>query len=204
MKFKNLVGKKFGRLEVLKRVENKGKETMWLCKCDCGKESIVFSSNLLKGHTKSCGCLKKESKGNLKHGFSATKLGYIYCNIKNRCFNVKCKEYKFYGGRGIKLCSEWLKDAKKFYEWATNNGYKEGLTIDRIDVNGNYEPNNCRWISRKEQNKNRRTNILITYNNETYILNDWSKRTGIDSRTIKSRIKKFGICDKVFYKGRLC
>lgn len=203
MKLRDLTGKKFGRLKVLKRVENKGKETVWLCRCDCGKKSVVFSSNLLKGHTKSCGCLKEESKGNFKHGFSKTKLGNIYNSIKDRCFRKKCKEYKFYGGRGITMCEDWKNNSLNFFCWAINNGYKEGLSIDRIDVNGNYEPTNCRWITRAEQSKNKRTNIFITYNNETHILNDWSKITGIDRRTIQSRIKKFGICDKVFYKGRL-
>lgn len=203
MKLRDLEGKRFGRLEVLKRTESKSKETLWLCKCDCGNYSKVFSSNLLKGHTKSCGCLKKEVKTNLRHGFSGTSLNRVYCGIKRRCYIKTCKEYKYYGNRGIKMCDEWLNNPKTFYDWAINNGYKKGLSIERIDVNGKYEPNNCKWIERKEQSKNRRTSIPITYNNKTHILSEWSKITGIDCRTIKDRIKKFGVCDKVFRKGRI-
>ena len=99
------------------------------------------------------------------------------------------------------MCDEWLNSPKSFYNWAVNNGYKKGLSIERINVNGNYEPNNCKWIERSEQSKNRRTSIPITYNGETHILSEWSEITGIDYRTIKDRIKKYGICDKVFHKG---
>ena len=201
MKLRNLTGQRFGKLIVIKRAENKDKETKWLCKCDCGKETVVFSANLLRNHTKSCGCLKFQQGRNIKHGFSGTSLNGIFFGIKSRCYVKSCKEYKYYGGRGIKMCDEWLNNQKSFYDWAINNGYKKGLTIERINVNGNYEPNNCKWIERKEQSKNRRTNISITYNGETRILSDWSKIAGIDYRTIKDRIRKFGMCDKVFCKG---
>ena len=203
MKLRNLTGQRFGKLVVIKRSKHEGKGAKWFCKCDCGKETIVFSANLLKKHTMSCGCLKFKKGKNLKHGYSKTKLGYIYSSIKDRCFREKCKEYKFYGGRGITMCDNWKNNPLTFFNWAISNGYKEGLTIDRIDVNGNYEPSNCRWITRTEQSKNKRTNVFITYKNETHILSEWSKIAGIDYRTIKGRIKKFGMCDKVFYKGRI-
>ena len=200
----DLKGKRFGKLTAIKRAENSKQNTAkWLCKCDCGNTTIVSATYLANGHTKSCGCLKFVKGRNAKHGFSGTSLNRIYCGIKRRCYVKACKEYKYYGNRGIKMCEDWLNNPKSFYNWATNNGYKIGLTIERIDVNGNYEPNNCKWIERKEQSKNRRTSIPITYNNETHILSEWSEITGIDYRTIKDRIRKFGICDKVFRKGRI-
>lgn len=166
----NHIGEKFGRLEILEyykgtcskgiRVRSKVK-----CKCDCGKIVIKSFENLQSGHTKSCGCLSSEviiqrNKDNIKHNKSKTKLYKVYTSMKHRCYSSKHTHYKDYGGRGITICDEWLNDFLKFEEWAYKNGYCDGLTIDRIDVNSSYSPSNCRFISMCEQSQNRRSNIL--------------------------------------------
>ena len=170
MKKLDLTGLKFGRLLVLNRkpLSEKG-NVMWLCKCDCGKETVVSSYNLRSGRISSCGCLRNEislmrlqSKRPLKHGLRKSRLYGVWFSMNNRCDNPKCKAYKDYGGRGIKVCDEWKKSVNNFYCWAMNNGYKEGLTIDRINNDGNYEPDNCRWSTPKEQNVNKRNTIKLS------------------------------------------
>jgi len=190
--FKNLTGQRFSRLIVIERVKNHiqpngSQYVQWLCKCDCGNEVIVLAGHLVSGHTKSCGCLHKEKL--TKHGKSRTKIYQVYRDMKARCYNPNCKPYKNYGGRGIKICNEWKNNFKIFYDWAINNGYQDNLTIDRIDVNGNYEPSNCRWVNKYIQSRNRRTNRYITYNNETHCITDWAEIYGIRKDIIKYRLE---------------
>lgn len=125
-----------------------------------------------------------------KHNSTGTRIYNIYRGLKNRCFNPNDYHYKWYGARGVTICEEWLNNYKSFETWALNNGYQDTLTIDRIDNNGNYEPSNCRWITRKEQSNNKRTNHLITINGETKNITEWAENVRIDRKVIERRLKK--------------
>lgn len=192
----DLTGKKIGRLKIIKEVERKNKYSrVWLCKCDCGNYKEVLQADLMNGNTKSCGCYQKEflQKCRTKHNKRHTKIYHIFAGIKRRCFNKNDKIYHYYGGRGITICDEWLDKDKgfmNFYNWAMENGYRDGLTIDRIDVNGNYEPSNCRWVDMKVQSNNRRSNKIIEINNEKHTLVEWRRINGVSSTTYYRRIKK--------------
>lgn len=196
-KFQDLTGQKFGRLTVIKRAENsKTKQTRWLCKCDCGKTKIILSNSLKSGKTISCGCLHNDLlKQRLsKHQKTKTRLYKVWLRMKARCYNAKVKEYNLYGGRGIEVCNEWKNNYMSFYNWALSNGYDENAkykecTIDRIDVNGNYEPSNCRWVNSTIQSKNKRINFLVTYKNETHCLKDWSEILNINYSVLHKRLK---------------
>jgi predicted nucleic acid-binding Zn ribbon protein len=172
----NYIGKKFGRLTVIERVEDaiipstKKHVVRYRCLCDCGNEKIIRKLHLTNGSIISCGCYQREQLGNRrrKHGFShKEKLYTVWLDMKERCRNPKNIRYNSYGGRGIKVCPEWSDNYLSFREWSLSNGYMEdlresgrnNLTIDRIDVNGNYEPNNCRWITNKENCLNKRNTM---------------------------------------------
>lgn len=165
----DLVGQRFGRLTVLERTNlRRRKKVLWRCLCDCGKETLVITNHLTNGNTKSCGCLHLE--GNRKtHGQCGTRLYRIWKSMKTRCYSPTSPIYKHYGGRGITICDEWQK-FQPFYKWAMANGYSDKLSIDRIDVNGNYEPSNCRWATSEEQHNNTRRNVMLTCNGETLSL----------------------------------
>ena len=205
-KISDLTGKQFGELKVLYlcNYRNKYKRAIWHCQCSCGKEIEVCSNSLIRKNTKSCGCLKlKKIKNlNLKHNESKTKLFYIWIAIKQRCLNYKNGSYKNYGGRGISICKEWTNDFCKFKDWAIKNGYKEGLTIDRIDNNGNYEPNNCRWADKNIQNSNTRRTHFIEYNNKKYTMKQLSKLLQINYNTFANRILTYGWSIEEAIKGK--
>lgn len=191
-KFIDLTGQKFNRLTVIKRLGSQCKSYQWLCLCDCGKYTKVLTHALKNGSTKSCGCLKREKtiERNLKHNLSNTRLHKIWLGIKKRCTNKNCNAYKKYGGRGITICDNWKNDFMAFYNWSISNGYNEYLSIDRIDVNGNYEPSNCRWATIEQQANNKRTNRNITYNGTTKTLSEWAKMYNINYKLLHSRLKK--------------
>lgn len=193
-KFIDLVGQKFGKLTVIARAENKGKATLWLCECDCGNKITVRPYDLKTGKTKSCGCYSSIfiSLSKIKHGKSGTRIYNIYGKIKQRCLNVKDPKYYCYGGRGISICDEWKNDFKAFYDWAISNGYADNLTIDRIDVNGNYEPFNCRWVTLKEQANNKQNTLFVNYQGKTHTLLEWSKILNIKYDTLHGRLKDYG------------
>ena len=205
----DLTGQRFGKLTVIKRLlNNKHNSAMWLCQCDCGGNTITSSAHLNSGHTKSCGCLSKEliAKLNKKHNMYGTRLYIIWHNMKARCNNKSNLAYKNYGGRGIRVCKEW--DDKEngfmnFYNWSMNNGYRDDLTIDRIDNNGNYEPHNCRWATIKEQANNKRNNFCITYHGETHSLKEWCEYLNMNYGTIKSRIKRNLPQELWFFEGEI-
>lgn len=188
----DLTGERFGRLTAIERAESRNGKSMWLCKCDCGKEKIIQAMNLTHGDTKSCGCLQKETIRQISstHNKSKTKLYRVYLHMKARCNNQSDKSYVDYGGRGISVCKEWSESYEEFMKWSYENGYKDGLQIDRIDNNGNYCPENCRWTNRVAQANNRRNNNFIYFNGENKTLSEWERETGIDQSTIWARIYK--------------
>ena len=194
MKFVDLTGQRFGRLTVIKRVENNGKKVMWLCRCDCGNETTVFSGYLRKGDTKSCGCLSNDKlrERRFKHGESRkTRLYNIWLHIKHRT-SGKANEKrtkKWYTDKNIKMCEEWS-DFRNFRDWSNANGYDDSLTIDRIDGNKGYSPENCRWANADIQNRNKSNNINITRNGETKCLKDCCTELGLKYRSICQRIAR--------------
>ena len=192
----DLTGKRFGKLTVLKyhhKVKrNDGKHYLhyYLCKCDCGNETIVCLTHLKNEHTKSCGCIRYEPNRAI-HNLRKHRIYKIWAGIKTRCLNKNSIAYKDYGARGISICKEWESNILPFYNWAIANGYNDNLSIERIDVNGNYEPSNCKWIPKPEQSKNRRSNHLITYNNETHTIADWATNLNINYGKLYLRLKRY-------------
>lgn len=157
------LGKKYGRLKVIEIIKPKKGLTKWRCKCDCGNEYIGIGKYIKYGNIKSCGCIAKELQEN---AIVYKRIYKVWRGMINRCYNPKCESYKNYGLRGIEVCKQWRENAREFIEWAYNNGYDESAkrgecTIDRIDNNGDYEPNNCRWIDMKMQAKNKRRSRRI-------------------------------------------
>lgn len=199
----DLVGEKFGKLTVIafagvKKYDNGNMYSQWLCQCDCGNTFTTLGVTLKYGSVKSCGCLKKESaqeraRRKIKTDVHAEKLYNVWQGMKARCYNINGIAYNCYGGRGITVCDEWKDNYPAFKKWAYENGYDEdapkgACTLDRIDVDGNYCPENCRWVDRKAQANNRRTNRLVEYNGETKTLHEWSIITGISQSVLYARI----------------
>ena len=196
-KFKDLTGQKFNRLVVLERAHNsKSNQTQWLCRCDCGKTAIVRSSSLINGHTKSCGCfgneVRKINTDQTTHGKSHTRLYGIWSEMKGRCFCPTSKIYEYYGGKGVTVCREWL-NFETFYNWAITHGYSDSLSIDRIDVNGNYEPSNCRWADKVTQMNNTTANVFYQFNGEKMTLPQIARRVGLPPSALIQRVKRLNI-----------
>lgn len=194
----DLTGQRFGRLTVLCRSGGHNHQVLWLCKCDCGQTTSITGGNLKSGNTKSCGCLNREaSSARMKlqrhdkgaDGHTYTRLYRIWRGLMNRCFNVADSGYDRYGGRGIKCCAEWtVWDV--FREWAISTGYRDSLTLDRIDNDGPYNPNNCRWANIYQQNNNKRNNHFLCCFGEKHTVAQWSRITGIKPTTIRQRVTR--------------
>lgn len=197
-KSEDLTGQKFGRLTVIERVENKGNHVVWRCHCDCGSEITVRKDHLLTGATQSCGCLKREV--HTKHGVCGTKTYYHWGCIVQRCTNPKNPNYKNYGGRGIKICDEWRNNVQAFYDYISSLPHfgEEGYSLDRIDNNGNYEPNNLRWADRKTQDRNKRTNHTVEFKGVTMTVAEAAEKSGINKNTLLKRIRKGDRGEKLF------
>jgi hypothetical protein len=188
---KDIKGMRFGRLTVLERAENnKHGQARWLCLCDCGSETIVGSGNLSSGNTMSCGCLHREGliTRNTVHGECHSRLYDIWAGMKTRVSNPGRKEFACYGGKGITVCEEW-NDYPAFRDWAMANGYRDDLSIDRIDNDGNYEPCNCRWVDMKTQANNTRRNRFLTVGNMTYTIAEWSRKLNVRSGLIIDHLR---------------
>ncbi len=199
---KACMGERYGRLIIIEDLGyylkngHKRPDHYVRCICSCGNivEEVSFRK-VKNGQTQSCGCLQKErtSVATKKHGLSSDKLYYIRNTMINRCYDKNLPKYKNYGARGIKVCDEWLNKENgfiNFYNWAVDNGYQEGLTLERKDVNGNYCPENCCWIPAQEQAKNKTTTIYLTYKGETKTLADWARELNIDWGTLYYRYSK--------------
>lgn len=190
MQIIDLTGKRFGRLTVIKRGENVVNRPGWICKCDCGKTILVAGGHLRDGHTQSCGCRQRDSviKKNTVHSMSNTRLYNTWNNMKDRCFNPNSTFYSDYGGRGIKVCDEWMYVFQTFYDWAISHGYHEGLTIERVDVNGDYCPENCTWIPFELQARNKRNTLYVDFNGRKVTLMELSEISGMKYSFLYERI----------------
>ena len=203
-KRRDLSGQKFGRLIVIEPAEDvickNGKpKSRWKCVCDCGNEKIVYGENLTAGYTQSCGCIQRAraSEATKTHGDSSSRLYAVWCAIKQRCMNENSKHYNKYGGRGITICDEWTNDFSLFKEWANLTGYDEHAprgecTIDRIDNNKGYYPDNCRWVNQETQMNNVSYNRYITYQGVQYTLSELAKAHNIDAAKLRQRIDRYG------------
>ena len=192
--FKDLTGKRFNHLLVISEAGRTANGNVkWLCKCDCGNDTIVASGNLKNSNTTSCGCNSSKhrlSKMSITHGQTIggnTTEYIIWLRMKERCLKPKCPEYKYYGARGIKICDEWM----DFSTFLRDMGFRpNGLTLERNENNGNYEKSNCRWASRKDQSRNKRNNHWLEYNGELHILQDWADILSVSCGAIDYHLRK--------------
>lgn len=197
---KNIAGERYGKLVAINPIKNKKTKKgsyYWLCKCDCGNYKEIAQNNLHSGHTRSCGCLLGDKHNNVRN--KNKRIYNIYLNMIARCYNKNNISYKNYGAKGITICDEWKENCEAFYIWSIENGYQDNLTIDRINVNGNYEPSNCRWATRLQQANNTTQNRFITYKGETHTLAEWSRILGIYQQKLRYRIDNWGL-EKAFNK----
>ena len=179
----DLTGQRFGRLTVLRRAENRGRRVYWFCACDCGETREILGQNLRNGRVTSCGCWNREKaalrmkQNKTTHGLSKTRLYKIWIKMRERCEAKDERRFRLYSGRGIRVCSEWS-DFLAFKNWAESHGYREDLELDRINNDGNYCPENCRWTTRTVQVRNRRNTAVETINGETKSVAEWSEIFG--------------------------
>lgn len=188
---KDLTGERFGRLTVIRRTGKDERGVLWECLCDCGNTKIVVGKNLRSGRTQSCGCLLNETRKLPKvktHGLTRTRIYREYGSMISRCRPTYHMHSRYYD-RGITVCNEWTGEGafERFYSWAMQNGYSDDLTLDRIDNDKGYSPNNCRWVSNKEQQNNRGDNVYITINGATKTMKQWSEAFGVDYGKVKAR-----------------
>lgn len=187
----DIIGKRFGRLTVFSYAGR----ARWNCLCSCGSFSVPEGANLRNGHTLSCGCYKRDrtSATHRTHGLAGTRVYGLYRDMINRCYRPQVKSFDCYGGRGISVCEEWRSGFEPFYEWAVLNGYRRGLTLDRIEVNGNYEPTNCRFVTRIESARNTRTNVFIEHEGQSKTMAEWALVFMIPYKLLQQRLVRDGL-----------
>lgn len=207
-KHQDLTGMKFGRLTVLKEVEKEGSgDYKWLCQCDCGNVVVKSGNSMKSGNTKSCGCIKREllakrNRENRKWDIKNDRIHRIWGAMRHRCYSKNDVHYDNYGGKGITICDEWLNNFEVFQEWALSNGYSDNLTIDRIDGNKGYCPENCRWATQKEQANNFSRNKVLEYRGETHTLSEWCEILGLNYGRTKARINSCGWTVKEAFESK--
>ena len=192
--FIDITGMKFNRLTALEYICQGSSGARWKFKCDCGKEIVTASYHVRRGLTKSCGCWNEQNKHDRYriHGMHKTRLYTAWSHMKQRCLNPKCREYQHYGGRGITVCNEWLDDFINFRDWAHKNGYREDLTLDRIDNNQGYYPENCRWVSMVVQENNKRNNHYYLFKGQMKTLSQIAKEYHISRNSLYYRVNVVG------------
>lgn len=207
MRLIDLAGQKFERVQVVSRAPNMSEtdtNARWNCKCDCGKEFIAYGQDIRRGKTKSCGCLTRKTMGdrsrrfNTRHGMSQTRAFRIWGGMLNRCTNSNDPKYRYYGGRGIKVCERWL----KFENFLSDMGFPpDDLSLDRIDTDGDYRKENCRWATKQEQAINRRSSVMLTHNGITMTATDWARALGLSASTMYGRVAMNWPPEKMFAKN---
>ncbi len=198
----NITGIKFGRLTAINISHRKKGKIYWNTRCECGNTKIVAYGNLQSGEVRSCGCLRRETAAlsSRKHGMYGTRLYECWNSMHKRCRGTSGKEHnRNYHGRGIRVCSEWS-DFKIFMAWAVENGYSDKLTIDREENDKGYSPDNCRWITIKEQQSNRRTNHLLTFNGETKTCSQWAEQYNMKLSCLYERLRRGWNTEKAITK----
>lgn len=192
----DLEGQIFGRWRVINRAENsRTGKSRWFCECSCGTKRIVFGGHLVSGNSVSCGCYSREitAERNKTHGKADSRLYSIWLGMRDRCYRKTNHKYSEYGARGIGVCADWRSSYVSFEEWAISNGYIDGLSIDRINNDGNYSPDNCRWTTAITQANNKRNNHIVDYGGEKITVSQLSKISGVSYNTLLSRINRDGM-----------
>lgn len=214
-KHPDISGQKFGRLTAVKYIgKDKNRNAKWLFRCDCGNECISLVYNVKTGSTSSCGCYAKEKAASqsekaaaraaqmrITHGQTGTRLYRIYYAMINRCYNPQTPFYKRYGGRGIAVCDDWRNDFQAFFSWACSNGYADDLSIDRIDNDKGYSPDNCRWATRLEQARNTRTNVYFVIHGKRMTMAEIEREFCINHSTFRRRLKRGVSPENAILKG---
>jgi hypothetical protein len=197
---KDLTGQRFGKLTVISRNKDNSKSgnARWNCLCDCGNTAIVIGSKLRSGYTKSCGCARKSD---VAQGYAGTRLYKIWRGMFRRCYKKDSDNYKYYGGRGITICKEW-REFIVFRNWALSNGYADNLTIDRIDPNKKYSPNNCRWATIKEQQNNKTNNSYLEYKGKSFTYSQFADYLHVPYWTIVNQLKLGWTIEKIANKAK--
>lgn len=192
---KKYIGVKYGKLTIISYVrEGKDHHKYFICKCECGVEKEISLSHLQSKKIRSCGCLWEENKHEYRktHGGRYDPLYAVWCGMKARCNNKNSQAYKNYGGRGISICKKWDNEFETFKTWAYRNGYAKGLQIDRKNNDGGYTPENCRFVTSKENSRNKRANVYLEYHNERETIACWAEKLGMGVGTLRARLNKLG------------